>query len=469
MVLGFGSKRKKPAPEPAVLRTSPSLPELNQQRIPWPGDLVDLDEIYASNYPSPLSDDHSTLNGPARTSFQGTRGPVPFHRPFRNGIVTEGGVITPKPNNITALFGSGVPPPPSSYNGVGPRSRTGSNSRTRRAKSAATFNLMFAGAKTTGKTSLIRLLLDTSTISPTNTAEQLKSLAEYRSSPACPTTAITTACVEILQSAPNRTPGPEDRITLTCIDTPGFDFSESREFVLDRAVSEVVKYVDQQFAESMGEESKVIRTSKSDRHVHLCIYLIDPESVMTPAARQAKSRWASTGFASPADKVMYRNEEDTGVNSVQTDESVSDSDDYGPPEPGTPPEIQYNADTADLDPVEKHRLGMSPAEIRVITRLAKRVNVLPIIARSDTLTNGKLERIKRAVRRDLQAVDDIGIWGIWDAEPGVVPGRTSAKDNTPAASTDEAEVDSERQSRPVIKLRTAIKGLTRSRSRKSLK
>ncbi|KAF8503208.1 hypothetical protein BU17DRAFT_58496 [Hysterangium stoloniferum] len=447
MVLGFGSKRKKPAPEPAVLRTSPSLPELNQQRIPWPGDLVDLDEIYASNYPSPLSDDHSTLNGPARTSFQGTRGPVPFHRPFRNGIVTEGGVITPKPNNITALFGSGVPPPPSSYNGVGPRSRTGSNSRTRRAKSAATFNLMFAGAKTTGKTSLIRLLLDTSTISPTNTAEQLKSLAEYRSSPACPTTAITTACVEILQSAPNRTPGPEDRITLTCIDTPGFDFSESREFVLDRAVSEVVKYVDQQFAESMGEESKVIRTSKSDRHVHLCIYLIDPESVMTPAARQAKSRWASTGFASPrrqsdvqkfSEYDSEEDEEDTGVNSVQTDES-------------------------------KHRLGMSPAEIRVITRLAKRVNVLPIIARSDTLTNGKLERIKRAVRRDLQAVDDIGIWGIWDAEPGVVPGRTSAKDNTPAASTDEAEVDSERQSRPVIKLRTAIKGLTRSRSRKSLK
>jgi len=181
---------------------------------------------------------------------------------------------------------------------------------------------------------------------------------------------------------------------------------------------------------------------------------------------------------------------------VQTDESVGDSDDYGPPEPPAPisplddktprnsvdtrpqskaqspppkPESQRKADTADLDPVEKHRLGMSPAEIRVIARLAKRVNVLPIIARSDTLTNGKLERIKRAVRRDLQAVDDIGIWGIWDAEPGVVPGRTFTRDNTPTTSADDTEVDSERQSRPVIKLRTVIKGLTRSRSRKSLK
>lgn len=131
-----------------------------------------------------------------------------------------------------------------------------------------------AGAKQTGKSSLLRLLLDTSTISPTNTQEQLASLSTYRSSSARPTTTINTARVDILQGPPANRPGPEDRITLTCIDTPGLDFSEGKEFALDRAVSSVVRYVDMQFAETMGEESKVVRTSKGDQHVHLYATLL---------------------------------------------------------------------------------------------------------------------------------------------------------------------------------------------------
>lgn len=127
------------------------------------------------------------------------------------------------------------------------------------------------GATQTGKSSLLRLLLDTSIISPTNTEDQLTSLSTYRSSSARPTSSINSVRVDILQCAPTNRPAPEDRITLTCIDTPGLDFSEGKEFGLDRAVSSIVRYVDLQFAETMGEESKVNRTSKGDQHVHLCV------------------------------------------------------------------------------------------------------------------------------------------------------------------------------------------------------
>ena len=55
------------------------------------------------------------------------------------------------------------------------------------------------------------------------------------------------------------------------------------------------------------------------------------------------------------------------------------------------------------------------AEINIIRTLSSRVNVLPVIARADTLTNDRLAAIKLAVRRDLA---DAGIgFGIFDLEP----------------------------------------------------
>ncbi|GJJ15538.1 hypothetical protein Clacol_009816 [Clathrus columnatus] len=562
MVLGFGSRKKKPVEEP-VVRPSPSLPHLKEQRIPWPENLVDLHEVYALDYPSPPGDGHkvnATLNN--KVSFQSTRGPIAFHKPFRES--TDQGIGTPKPSNIAALFGTGIPPPPSSFNGLGTRGRITTHPRTasRRAKHAPTFNIMVVGGKKTGKTSFLRLLLSTSNISPTNTPEQLATLASYRSANFTPTTVISTACVEILQSSPNRTPTPEDRIALTCIDTPGLDFTEGKEFVLDRTVSDVLKYLDTQFAETMGEESKVVRTSKGDQHVHLCIYLVDPDSVITPAARQARSRWASAGLNRPklsegiseydsgsdveeeeqaatADGDEGQEENDDKQEGGDDDSNDEESvDDYGEPEPepkllsddkpetgiesasigSKTPKVSISQESHIPSPPaspqkssqkpsqsqsqsqssakaesssiggDRHRLGMSPAEIRVISRLCKRVNVLPVISHADTLTDDRLKRVKQAVRRDLQAVDGIGIWGVWDAEPGTLPGRmvsvsnmnmhSSSSSGMVAATTngsgakgggDESTIVEERHARPVIKLRGPKRGLTRSRSRKSLK
>lgn len=92
---------------------------------------------------------------------------------------------------------------------------------------------------------------------------------------------IDMACIEICESR-------FDRIFLSVIDTPGLDFQEGHELKLERQVSGIVKYLDLQYADTMDEvsqaaisktcihitrsqESKVVRRSKGDQHVHLCV------------------------------------------------------------------------------------------------------------------------------------------------------------------------------------------------------
>lgn len=60
------------------------------------------------------------------------------------------------------------------------------------------------------------------------------------------------------------------------------------------------------------------------------------------------------------------------------------------------------------------RPTLQPAHINVIRRLSARVNVLPVIARADTLTNDRLTAVRTAVRRDL-AEAGIG-FGIFDTD-----------------------------------------------------
>jgi septin family protein len=121
---------------------------------------------------------------------------------------------------------------------------------------------MVAGAHGTGKTSLLKLFIDTSIISPTATPEQKQSVESFLSTSRKSTKALCTACVEI---AENRF----DRVLLTLIDTPGLDFTDGKELRCERDVTSLVKYLDSQYDETMGEESKVVRQSKGDQHVHL--------------------------------------------------------------------------------------------------------------------------------------------------------------------------------------------------------
>jgi len=72
-----------------------------------------------------------------------------------------------------------------------------------------------------------------------------------------------------------------------------------------------------------------------------------------------------------------------------------------------------------LDPpvtthLEMLRATLPEADITAIRRLSSRVNVLPIIARADILTNERLAAVKMAIRRDL-AEAGIG-FGIFDLD-----------------------------------------------------
>lgn len=136
------------------------------------------------------------------------------------------------------------------------------------------------GGKGTGKTSLLRLLLETADISPTATIDQRAAVDRFVRRGKKATIAIETACVEICESR-------FDRVLFSVIDTPGLDFLEGRELKLERQVNNIIKYVDAQYADTMSEvrsfsiygthshslqESKVVRKSKGDQHIHLYVY-----------------------------------------------------------------------------------------------------------------------------------------------------------------------------------------------------
>jgi len=116
------------------------------------------------------------------------------------------------------------------------------------------------GGQGTGKTSLLRLLLDTADISPTATPDQRAAVDNFLRGSLERTQEIKTACVEICESR-------YDRVLLTVVDTPGLDFHENRELSLEWQVSSILKYVDQQYADTLSEVSTTRPTILCARHL----------------------------------------------------------------------------------------------------------------------------------------------------------------------------------------------------------
>ncbi|EGN98218.1 hypothetical protein SERLA73DRAFT_91480 [Serpula lacrymans var. lacrymans S7.3] len=232
---------------------------------------------------------------------------------------------------------------------------------------------MVAG-KRSGKTSFLRLLLDTSIISPAATKDQLASVAKFVQGSSGHTSHIRTASINIDNDIDQN--HPNHRLTLTLVDTPSLDFEDDPSS--ERLVLEILRHVDSRFAEGIEDEWKA---QTGDHHIHLCIYFLDPDVIVPPSV------------PGPPAPLVPR----------------ARTNSFSQPEP-EPVILEPPVTTNPL----LCRPTLPPAEISTIRRLSARVNVLPVIARADTLTNDRLAAVKMAVRRDL-AEAGIG-FGIFDMD-----------------------------------------------------
>jgi hypothetical protein len=200
--------------------------------------------------------------------------------------------------------------------------------------------------------------------------------------------------------------------------------------VLTRSSASLVKYFDNQYDETLGEESKVVRQSKGDQHVHLCIYLVDPNSIVSGQARR------------PKQPLITRTRSQTNSSITHGD---GDSDE------------EYS-ENEDGDENDAH-LSMNPAELKVIRRLAARVNILPVVARADELTESRLRAVKRTIKRELQV--GFGVFAPMSSPQNGLETQVSI-----APTDTEIEEEDDRESRPVIRIRSTKQSGERSRSRR---
>ncbi|KAI0755018.1 hypothetical protein C8Q80DRAFT_1142446 [Daedaleopsis nitida] len=241
------------------------------------------------------------------------------------------------------------------------------------ADDAPGYTLMVAGRRT-GKTSFLRLLLDTINVSSTVTRDQLTSVAKFVQGCSGHTAHVRSVSIDI-DLAPDEL-DEEHPLSLTLIDTPSLDFQDDT--ASQHTIQEILRYVETRLADSLDDERKA---HAGDHLVHLCIYFLDPDHIVPPSVP-----------APPAPLVSRAR-----TNSLSTHESE--------------PVILE-------PPVSSNPLLCRPilpsADIAAIRRLSARVNVLPVVARADTLTTDRLNAVKMAIRRDL-AEAGIG-FGIFDLD-----------------------------------------------------
>ncbi|KAH9841620.1 uncharacterized protein C8Q71DRAFT_737940 [Rhodofomes roseus] len=233
------------------------------------------------------------------------------------------------------------------------------------------YTLMVAGRRS-GKTSFLRLVLDTSVVARSVSHDQLVSVAKFVQGCSGHTSHVRSASVNV-DLAPAEGEDSQE-FTLTLVDTPSLDFVDDA--ASQRVVTDILRYVDARFAESIDDERMAQR---GDHHVHLCIYFLDPDTIVPPSV--------------PAPPVPLVTRSRAG--SMSEVEPVI----LEPPVTNNPLLC---------------RPALPAADIATIRRLSSRVNVLPVVGRADILTNERLAAVKTAVRRDLA---DAGIgFGIFDMD-----------------------------------------------------
>ena len=112
------------------------------------------------------------------------------------------------------------------------------------------YTLMVAGQRS-GKTSFLRLLLDTSNIAPTVSKEQLTPLAKFIQGSNGHTSHIRHVSVDVILDSPDS--GAPQPVSLTLIDTPSLDFSD--EVSSERVITDILDHIDSRFADGSDDVS----------------------------------------------------------------------------------------------------------------------------------------------------------------------------------------------------------------------
>jgi hypothetical protein len=100
-----------------------------------------------------------------------------------------------------------------------------------------------------GKTSFLRLLLDTSVVSSRTTKDQLASVAKFVQGSSGHTAHLRTASVDINYDLEGD--GQYQTLGLSLIDTPSLDFKD--EATAERFLSETIRHIDGRFAEGIED------------------------------------------------------------------------------------------------------------------------------------------------------------------------------------------------------------------------
>jgi hypothetical protein len=161
---------------------------------------------------------------------------------------------------------AGVAPLQSSLNGLGARRNSGY-------ANIPGYTLMVAGQRC-GKTSFLRLLLDTSNIAPTVSKEQLTPLAKFIQGSSGHTSHIRHVSVDVILDSPDS--GAPQPVSLTLIDTPSLDFSD--EVSSERTITDILDHIDSRFADSPDDVSALPSISPSRLLCPSC----DPDSSRFP-------------------------------------------------------------------------------------------------------------------------------------------------------------------------------------------
>lgn len=215
--------------------------------------------------------------------------------------------------------------------------------------------------------------------------------------------------------------GGTNKVQLSLCDTPGIDFELEDTFEIERKVSSLLRHVESRFTKTLAEENKVQRIARSDEHVHLILFFIDPRFIVedTEARRKERERVRLEGLktgtavhndkgarkavagqqqvATPYTRARSTSESASGskaaaLASASTHQSQRLRGSHSPPMQGAGVKSKLHGGNA------KSPLSQ---QLAILARLCRRANVLPIIAKADTLTAAQLEDARVAIQHSI--------------------------------------------------------------------